>query len=167
MADFLYGVMRTISSGLTAQRKKMEAVASNIANSETTRTEDGRPYRRKSIVIKESSFARTMKLPTVRPSMRLSATSPLHIREPRFGGERYGVAEEPVMESEEIEAAPDEVKMVYDPQHPDANAEGYVAYPDVNPLEETVDMMTATRAYEANIAAMEAFKSMVQKALEI
>jgi len=167
MAEFLYGVMKTISSGLSAQRKKMEAVASNIANSETTRAEDGKPYRRKSIVIKESSFERTMRLPTVRPSMELSATSPLHIREPRLGSERYGVTEEPVIESDEVEASPDDAKMVYDPQHPDANAEGYVAYPDVNPLEEMVDMMTATRAYEANITAMQAFKSMVQKALEI
>ena len=167
MAESLYGVMKTISSGLSAQRKKMEAVASNIANSETTKAEDGQPYRRKSIVIKESSFARTMKLPTVRPSMKLTATSPFHIREPRLGLERYGVADQQVIESEAVEASPEDAKMVYDPKHPDANAEGYVAYPDVNPLEEMVDMMTATRAYEANITAMEAFKSMVQKALEI
>jgi flagellar basal-body rod protein FlgC len=167
MADFLYGVMRTISSGLTAQRKKMEAVASNIANSETTRAEGGGPYRRKSVVVKEATFARTMNLPTVRLTTRLAATSPMHIQEARLASERFGISEEPVMESQEIEAGPEDVKMIYDPQHPDANEKGYVAYPDVNPLEEMVDMMTATRAYEANVTAMEAFKAMVQKALEI
>jgi flagellar basal-body rod protein FlgC len=167
MSDFLYGVMRTVSSGLTAQRKKMEAVANNIANSETTRGGDGQPYRRKSVVITESTFARTMNLPVVRPTMRLTTTSPSHIREPRLESTLTATTEEPVMESEITEASPEDVKMVYDPQHPDANEKGYVAYPDVNPLEEMVDMMTATRAYEANISAMEAFKTMVEKALQI
>jgi flagellar basal-body rod protein FlgC len=167
MSDFLYGVMRTVSSGLTAQRKKMEAVASNIANSETTRTEDGKPYRRKSVVVKETTFARTMNLPVARPRMRLATTSPSHITAPALEAGITSTTEEPVMESEEILAPEDEVKMVYDPNHPDANQEGYVAYPDVNPLEEMVDMMTAARAYEANISAMEAFKAMVEKALQI
>ena len=73
----------------------------------------------------------------------------------------------PIIKSEVVEAPPDEVKYVYDPHHPDADSEGFVAYPDVNPVEEMVDMMIATRAYEANLAAMDAFKSMVEKALEI
>lgn len=71
------------------------------------------------------------------------------------------------MEAEIVEAPPDRVKYVYDPHHPDANEDGYVAYPDINPVEEMVDMMEATRAYEANVASMDAFKSMIKKALEI
>jgi flagellar basal-body rod protein FlgC len=66
-----------------------------------------------------------------------------------------------------VEAPPGEVKYVYDPHHPDADEQGFVAYPDISPVEEMVDMMAATRAYEANLAAMDAFKSMVEKALKI
>jgi flagellar basal-body rod protein FlgC len=74
---------------------------------------------------------------------------------------------EPVIRSEVVEAPPGGVKYIYDPNHPDADSDGFVAYPDISPVEEMVDMMAATRAYEANLAAMDAFKSMVEKALEI
>ena len=75
--------------------------------------------------------------------------------------------EQPDIEVSTYEDAPARVKVVYDPHHPDADANGYVAYPDINPVEEMVDMMTASRAYEANIAAMATLKNMVKKALEM
>jgi flagellar basal-body rod protein FlgC len=75
--------------------------------------------------------------------------------------------EQPDISAETVEDPPGRVRIVYDPNHPDADADGYVAYPDINPVEEMVDMMTASRAYEANIAAMSTHKSMVKRALEM
>lgn len=167
MSGPLFGVMRTIGSGLSAQRRKMESIASNVANAETTRTEDGLPYRKKSVVIKQDEAVITAKSQRAAPSLRLTTKSPRHISRASFQHTTTTKAEEPRINAEVIEAPPDRVKLVYDPHHPDADADGYVAYPDINPVEEMVDMMTAARAYEANIAAMDAFKSMVQKALEI
>jgi flagellar basal-body rod protein FlgC len=167
MSGSIFGVMRTIGSGLAAQRKRMESIASNIANAQTTKTEDGKPYRKKSVIIKEDQSSRTARSTQAGPALRLTTTSPRHIR---AGGIQHTATKEiaqPIITAEVVEATPDQVKMVYDPHHPDADSEGYVAYPDVNPVEEMVDMMTAARAYEANIAAMDAFKSMVQKALEM
>jgi flagellar basal-body rod protein FlgC len=145
----------------------MESIASNVANAQTTKTEDGLPYRKKSVIIREDKTARTVRSGKPGPSLRLATTSPRHIRASNIEQTITKEIEQPVIKAEVVEAAPDRVKMVYDPHHPDADAQGYVAYPDINPVEEMVDMMTAARAYEANIAAMDAFKSMVQKALEI
>jgi flagellar basal-body rod protein FlgC len=167
MSELLSGVMRTIGGGLAAQRRKMESIASNIANAETTRAEDGLPYRKQSVVITEEQAVRTVETSLPGPSLRLNTTSPLHIRSGSYKRAAKMQAEEPRIKAEVIEAPADRVKLVYDPHHPDANSEGYVAYPDINPVEEMADMLTAARAYEANIAAMDAFKSMVKKALEI
>jgi flagellar basal-body rod protein FlgC len=167
MSDLLSSVMRTIGSGLTAQRKRMEAIASNIANSETTRTEEGLPYRRQTVRISEAESERQRTVLGQSPRIDLSTTSPLHIHGTRRAPTTSTAESEPVVRSEILEAPPDQVKYVYDPHHPDADSDGFVAYPDVNPVEEMVDMMAASRAYEANLAAMDAFKSMVEKALEI
>ena len=167
MSDLLSSVMRTIGSGLTAQRKRMESIASNIANSETTRTDEGLPYRRQTVRITQSETATETTVKQQKPRLGLHTTSPLHIRSSGQSPVSTVASSESVVKSEVLEAPPDQVKYVYDPHHPDADSEGYVAYPDVNPIEEMVDMMAATRAYEANLAAMDAFKSMVEKALEI
>ena len=167
MSDLLFGIMRTIGSGLAAQRKKMEAIASNIANAETTRAEDGLPYRKKTVRVREKAITKTRRARASQPKTSLRTTSPLHIRKALVTAPRKITTEEPTIEAEVVEAPPDRVKYVYDPNHPDANSDGYVAYPDINPVEEMVDMMAATRAYEANVAAMDAFKSMIEKALEI
>jgi flagellar basal-body rod protein FlgC len=167
MSDLLFSVMRTIGSGLTAQRKRMESTAENLANAETTKTESGFPYRKKTVRVTEKKAERTTTVASPRPNLKLETTSPLHIRAGRLASWRRVVTQEPVMEAEVTESGLDRIKYVYDPHHPDANSEGYVAYPDINPVEEMVDMMEAARAYEANIAAMDAFKSMVEKALEI
>jgi flagellar basal-body rod protein FlgC len=167
MSNLLSGVMRTIGSGLTAQRRRMEAIASNIANSETTRTEQGLPYRRQTVRITQAEAAREVSVAGDRPRIGLRTTSPLHIHRGTQAPVSSVTKVGPVINSEVVEAPPDQVKYIYDPHHPDADAEGYVAYPDISPVEEMVDMMAATRAYEANLAAMDAFKSMVEKALEI
>jgi flagellar basal-body rod protein FlgC len=167
MSNLLSGVMRTIGSGLTAQRKRMEAIASNIANSETTRTEEGLPYRRQSVRITQTEEAEETGVAGHRPRIGLRTTSPLHISGRGQAPTMSVTSNETTIKSEVLEAPPDRVKYIYDPHHPDADEDGFVAYPDINPVEEMVDMMAATRAYEANLAAMDAFKSMVEKALEI
>jgi flagellar basal-body rod protein FlgC len=163
----LFSVMRTIGSGLSAQRRKMEATASNIANAETTRTEEGGPYRRKSVAVTETSLEKEVPSRSFRSSLRLATTSPAHMSGSGAGVAGTTTVEQPDIAVETFEDAPGRVKMVYDPHHPDADTNGYVAYPDINPVEEMVDMMTASRVYEANIAAMAALKSMVKKALEM
>jgi flagellar basal-body rod protein FlgC len=123
------------ASGLFAQRTRLDAIANNIANAGTTRTEKGGPYRKQEVVFR--AHAGTL--------------------EPGKGG----VDVEAVVES------PDPPKMVYDPSHPDAGPDGMVAMPNVNIVEEMVDMITATRSYEANVQAIGAARAMAEKAMEI
>lgn len=126
-------------SALTAQRLRMDIISENIANSETTRTEDGSPYTRKMIVMREKS-----------PFTSLMTKI-----------EKGGV------EVAEIVRDDSEYKLVHDPTHPDADEDGYVRYPNVDMVKEIMDMMSATRAYDANITALNAVKSMASSALQI
>ena len=133
-------------SALTAQKLRMDTISQNISNAETTRTEGGGPYMRKMVVFTEntedSDFRSMMK-----KSYEKSGLS--------------GVSVTEILEDENA------VKPVYDPDHPDADENGYVMMPDINTTEEMVNMISASRAYEANITAFNAVKSMAQKALEI
>ena len=144
--DF-FSSMRVSASGLDAQTKRMNTISSNIANAETTRGADpgGGPYRKKDPV-----FAAQ----TDRES---------------FGEILNNAMEESVQGVQVIDIAEDNKgpRMVYNPHHRDANPDGYVAMPNVNPVEEMANMISAQRSYEANVTAMGAAKSMAQKALEI
>ncbi|MBT9139436.1 MAG: Flagellar basal-body rod protein FlgC [Dehalococcoidia bacterium] len=131
----IFKAMQISSSGLTAERFRLDLIANNIANAHSTRTEQGGPYRRRSAVFAEKMDAARRNLQGVR-----------------------------VMAVSEDQTPP---RLVYEPGHPDADAAGYVAYPNVNVIQEMVDMITATRAYEANVTALNATKSMFLKALEI
>jgi flagellar basal-body rod protein FlgC len=128
-------------SALTAHRLWLDLIANNIANMTTTRTPEGGPYRRRVPVFAE------------------------RLKEARVGGtlrrEEAGVAVAAVV------ADPNPPRLVFDPSHPDADAQGYVAYPNINIVNEMVDMLAATRAYEASATVMEAAKSMALRALEI
>jgi flagellar basal-body rod protein FlgC len=129
------------ASGLTAQRKRVEVSSSNLANSQTTRTEEGGAYRRKDVVFQTASFQDT-----------------------------FGVAIERGVEGVEVSDVVDDpspFERRYEPGHPDADAEGYVAYPNVNPLEEMANLVEASRTYEANIAAMGIVKAMINRTLDI
>lgn len=141
-------------SGLTAQKRRLDTITENITNRETTRTADGGPYRRKLTVFREidggNSFSGTLRLARLRH--RLTTTG--------------GQGDRGVMVSEVIED-PSEFIPVYDPNHPDADEDGYVMMPNVSNTVEMVDAMAATRSYSANIAAFEAIKSMATKALEL
>lgn len=137
------------ASGMSAQRLRMDIAAENIANIDTTRTETGGPYRRKDVVFESfgaGSFQEAMR----------SAASGSGFRS-RNAGVRVA----------EIVEDGSELKRVYNPGHPDADAEGYLNLPNVDLLKETVDSMSATRSYEANVTALNAMKLMAQKALEI
>jgi flagellar basal-body rod protein FlgC len=136
--------MNVSASALTATRLRMDIVAENIANSNTTRTANGDPYRRKYVVFQEVE--------------RDSAFATFFNRARRsYGGVRVTMVGED----------DSEFKLDYNPTHPDADAEGYVRMPNVEVVQEMVDMMAAYRAYEANITAINTFKDMAVKTLEI
>jgi flagellar basal-body rod protein FlgC len=143
----LFGVMDISASALKAERVRAEVVASNMANSETTRTEDGGPYRRHHVVF-EAQDSGSFGASLLSQGNSLNASS-------------GGVAVTGV-----IEDASNPLRR-YDPQHPDAGADGYVAYPDINPLTEMVDLMGATRSYGMNASAIQAEKSMVASSLDL
>lgn len=138
--------MNISASGLTAQRVRLDTIAENISNSNTTRTENGEAYRRKMVVfepIKQSGFRNVL----ARTSGGASQTQ--------------GVIASQIIEDES------DFKTVYDPSHPDADENGYVKYPNVDLLKETIDSMEASRAYDANVTAFNAIKEMATKGLEI
>jgi flagellar basal-body rod protein FlgC len=145
----MFHSMNTTASALTAQRLRMDVISSNMANVDSTRAADGNPYRRKMVVLepKEGSFSSFL-------NKAMGST--------RNSGVGNGVK---VTQIEEDTETP--LKMVFDPEHPDADQNGYVAYPNVDPLREMVDLISATRSYEANVTVFNASKSMMMKALEI
>jgi flagellar basal-body rod protein FlgC len=142
----LFGVLEVSGSALKAERVRAEVVAANMANAETTRTADGTPYRRQHVVFSSA------------------ATEPTS-----FAGELISQAE-PQIGGVEVSAVvqdPASTLRRYDPGHPDADKDGYVNYPDINPLTEMVDMMGATRAYGLNASAVQAEKGMISASLDI
>ncbi len=161
----IFGILDMSGSGLSAQRKKLNAVAENIANVETTRTPEGGPYRRKQVVFSEDGGSGSFSNSLNEAMLGVDRTDPRHIGNADFGGGSRGSG--PTVEADEMEIEPEAFKMVYDPTHPDADAEGYVAMPDINIISEMVDMMAATRAYEANISVAASAKTMYKQALEI
>lgn len=153
------------ATGLSAQRRKLNAIASNIANVDTTRTEEGGPYKRKRVIMIESPRMARFRNILHAEQNKLSSTNTNHLP----GGPQPTIDEllGAGVETAEIREEPIEPRLVYDPAHPDAREDGYVVYPDVNVVTEMVDMIAASRAYEANVTAMNASKEMVTKALEI
>lgn len=140
----LLSSLRISSSGLAAQRKRMEAHSSNIANAQTTRTAEGGPYRKKDVVFGSEPARNTFS----------------QILEGELDENAHTVHATEVIHS-------DKVVFKHDPSHPDANAEGYVAMPDINPMVEMANMIEAQRAYEANVTAINTTKQMATKTLEI
>ncbi|MBZ4663098.1 MAG: flgC [Caloramator sp.] len=135
--------MRISASGLAAERLRMDIISNNIANIETTRTENGGPYKRKIVTFKEN---------LERQINNINGNS---------SAKYNGVKVDKIIEDNSP------FKKVYNPNHPDADSNGYVLMPNVNILDEMVDLITATRAFEANVTALNSQKQMALKALEI
>lgn len=133
--------MEVAASGLTAERGRMNVIAGNLANARTTRTADGTPYKRLDPVFEAKQVAPAAFDPVARAIRSVQMS--------------------------EVRADTAPGQMVYDPGHPDANAEGYVEYPNVDTVREMVDMMSASRAYEAGVTSIESLKSMARAALKI
>lgn len=161
----IFDTMSISATGLSAQRRKLNAIASNIANADTTRTDEGGPYKRKRVIMMEapqpSHFATLLQ----EQKEKLTLTNPGHLpaTETRTFAELLGSG----VETQEVREEPVEPRLVYDPAHPDAREDGYVVYPDINIVTEMVDMITASRAYEANVTTLDTSKSMFSRALEI
>lgn len=141
----LFSVLSVNASGMAAQRARAELLVENLANAETTRTPEGGPYRRKDVVFEQQ--------PVESPFSS--------VFESLTGGGASGVGvREVVVDTREPEKR-------YLPGHPDADAQGYVAFPRVNPAEDMVDLMGTSRNYEANVAAMTAIKDMIQRTIDL
>lgn len=143
--SFMNG-MNISASGMSAQRLRMDIISQNIANVNTTRDENGNPYRRQTVVFEEKNTAPF--------SQYLS-------------GATGAAAGNGVKVTSIIKDTETPMNMVYDPSHPDANKEGYVAYPNVNTVTEMTNLIDASRSYEANVTAFNATKNMALKGLEV
>jgi len=171
----LFGLMETSGSAMQAERMRAEVVAANMANAETTRTASGSPYHRQHVVFAANPGAIGLNNAgplgaTFRDSLQSvagidnSTTGIQSLPLPGSTGGNEPAGGVHVAQVVEDPAAP--LKR-YDPGHPDADGDGYVAYPDINPLTEMVDLMGATRAYGLNGSAVQAEKGMISAALEI
>jgi flagellar basal-body rod protein FlgC len=142
----LFGMLQVSGSALLAQRERAELSASNLANAETTRTSEGGPYRRQDVVFAAHHSA------SIGFAATLASFTDLHTQGVQVAGVFRSNAE-PVRR--------------YDPGHPDADPEGYVNFPDINPVEETVNLVEASRSYQMNVSAIQAIKTMIQSAIGI
>lgn len=144
----LFDAIDVAGSGLAAERLRMDVTAGNLANAQTTQGANGQPYRRREVVLQEAQ-AGGQSFGSMLASASASAS-------PVNGVQVAGIVEDP--------SAP---RKVYDPGHPDADAQGYVSLPNVNPVTEMVDLIGASRTYEANVTAMQAAKQLFSKTLEL
>jgi len=140
------------TSGMTAQRTRINVVSANIANAKTTHTEEGGPYKKQQVVFEDILLNKGKKTNSNDVEMTNNKNSDLSLR---------GVGVKSIIQSD---ANP---VMKYEPNHPDANEQGYVAYPDINPVVEMVDLIEAMRSYEANVAAFNTHKNIDSKTLDI
>jgi flagellar basal-body rod protein FlgC len=140
----LFGAISISASGMDAQRARAELITENLANAETTRTPDGGPYKRKDAVFTASPVSYSF-------ADQLSMVS----------GQSDGVALSDVVVDDT------DPERRYLPGHPDADAQGYVAFPKINPAEEMVDLLSASRSYQANVAAISAVKDMIARSIDL
>jgi flagellar basal-body rod protein FlgC len=165
----LFRAFDVSANGLTAQRARLNAISANIANAQTTRTPEGGPYRRRLARMsatgsRPSNLFERMLDAERSVALEMRQTAGRHLS----GAPRLSLRREP--EGVAVDVQTDEqtpTRTEYEPGHPDANEEGYVEYPNVEIIREMVDLMSASRAYEANVTVLNATKAMLRKALEI
>ncbi len=164
MSD-LFSSLKISGSGLSVFRRKMNVAAENLANAETTKTPEGGPYKKKILNIGAKKVKDVFSRQLNAAAVELTQTDTKHV-----GGKPVALLNTNNIlhaQGREYVDPAQEVRMIYDPAHPDANEEGFVAMPNVDPLIEMVEMMTAARAYEANLSAIKTVKEITKKALEI
>jgi len=145
----IFGALEISASGMSAQRARIDVISSNIANVHTTRVEGGSYYKRQTIILKETKLG--------------SDFSRILNDEIRFGiGDKLSG-----VEVVNIATINEPAKMIYEPNHPDANEEGMVSYPNINIIEEMVNMILSSRAFEANLTVFNTAKEMISQSLEI
>jgi len=149
--------------GLSAQRVRVNVISSNIANAQTTRTEEGGPYRRREVVFKAINFNDAYNRALGNSTQSASYKDPLNENQE---GKKVNPA---IMSVTVDKIVRDDSKplMKYEPNNPDADASGYVAYPNINPVVEMADLVEATRSYQANVAAFESSKEMANSAISL
>jgi len=149
--------------GLSAQRVRVNTISSNIANAQTTRTDEGGPYRRREVVFKAINFNDVYNKMIADSSNKMGYADPLD--ENQFGDK----ADPAIMSVQVDKIVRDDSKplMKYEPHNPDADANGYVAYPNINPVVEMADLVEATRSYQANVAAFQSAKDMATSAISL
>lgn len=140
----LFDAIDVAGSGLAAERLRMDVTAGNLANAQTTQGANGQPYRRREVVLQEASGQSFDSI------LASASASPVN------GVQVAGIVEDP-----------SDPRRVYDPGHPDADAQGYVSLPNVNPVTEMVDLISASRSFEANVTAMQTAKQLFSKTLEL
>ena len=145
----LFGTLDVSASGLSAQRKRAEILSQNIANSETTRTADGGPYRRQRVVFEAEPARASFRETLVRIAGRSGEVHPTGVR---------------VSEVSSDDTPPERR---YLPDHPDAGPDGYVEFPSFNPIEDMVDLISATRSYQANLQVVSAIREMINRTIDI
>jgi flagellar basal-body rod protein FlgC len=149
--------------GLSAQRVRVNTISSNIANAHTTRTEEGGPYRRREVLFKAIDFNEQFNRALGETTDGLGYSDPL--REGDAGSKPNPAIMSVIVDK--IVRDDTGPKLKYDPSHPDADANGYVAYPNINPVVEMADLVEATRSYQANVAAFESAKNMASSAISL
>ncbi|MCE5249591.1 flagellar basal body rod protein FlgC [bacterium] len=161
----IYRSIDIAASGMTTQRQRMDAIASNIANAQVTNVDgNGSPYLRKHVVmskVPDRTFEATLREYMIKPRTTESG----HI--PEMSGSSRVKDVTPLVEGSEIEIPNMRKNVVYDPSHPDADADGFVVYPDINVIEEMTDLMVASRAFDANVTVVNAAKQMIMRSLDI
>jgi len=149
--------------GLSAQRVRVNTISSNIANAQTTRTDEGGPYRRKEVVFKAINFDDYYNKSLGEDTNSAKYQDPLNEGE-------FGKKVNPAIMSvvvDKISRDDREPKMKFEPNHPDADANGYVAYPNINPVVEMADLVEATRSYQANVSAFQSAKDMATASISL
>lgn len=149
--------------GLSAQRFRMNVISSNMANANTTRTAEGGPYRRREVIFKATDFDKLLNEQINKDNNFLKYENPLN--DPSSPEEAKPAIQSVVVDK--VVRDDKDFRMKYDPSHPDANAQGYVAYPNVNPVIEMADLIEATRAYQANVSAFTSAKTIAQSAIDL
>lgn len=142
-----------VGSGLTAQQTRLDVISENVTNVNTTRTEAGGPYRRKMVVLQSQTGRDSFRAVLASAAGGMASNRGLETA----GGVRVA----------EIVEDPSDLKLAYDPTHPDANEAGYVEMPNITMVKEITDAMAATQAYSANVTALNALKAVISKGLEI